>query len=751
MGCWFFCKTVTHQYWNVVTTQLSEEKADSFHEFAIWNDALTGVDYLNSLEYLETNSGKKANYRRLANKMETSKFYEGFAKIGVGTNSVPLSAIKAILNPSNPSAVHVLTSELLPLDYQEWVIEYFKDTFNYNEATSSFIEEGITFTIDLTTANSETNTVECTNTSTDITYTLDIPAEPIGDSYRITYQLETSPGNYSPTHTWVYDIASGEHPELDIYTEIPDKDPTIFKIFPEIPIRVNNTNYGYGLNTHTDYDEYAELIGIDPASIIEAYKDNPDMNKLDHIAVCQGVNLEAKDRHSLKYCIDFIEKLLAIQDTYGHTLESVGEFTVHNKATSAYNRSDNTLAPMPSSADLPGIELVANFDEFAYILKVSGVDKVTIYNDAIETSPAYTDLKVLRQDILDQDEDVYGLKRGAVYGSHISSNLHALWTLGVHWSDGQEGLKTAHRIGEHSATNREPDYRDNNIITYFKVHTNGDMDCYTLVQPVVSHHIRDTQSGQTKVMYVDLQHNASEDGADIYLPLDWRILEDYDNQAVTFLSINSLYMVMYYAYWEQTEEWNFAFLTIVIIVIVAIVAPQLLKDAFTAITKSIKTALAVDIATAEIIASVLLLASTGVFGEEAQLFASIALTVFGFTGTETFTVGLNQQTFQALGTGVDIMNHFVMEHYKDEFEAISTAYMNFLELVENEMDALMEILEELGYYKRQDIKRYTTISLLNYKKQDILEPMDPGYYVASVKDSVKVGNYFDNMYDYTYT
>ena len=750
---------------------------DTFHEFALYNDVITGTPYLDSLEWLDYNSGSKLNYTRLANKLETTGLYGGFAKVGIGMNTIPITFIKSLLNPNDPDAVVILDSALRPLNYTTWVEDQLDSLFEYDIDTSQFIVDGVNYSVDLTTADAENNTVSYTNTETGDVHTLDLKPEPIGDSYWVKYKInrgtDTSSGEtvtvYSREHTWVYDIASDKYPELSLYTDVPDNDPLIFKVFPELPIRQNNTNYP-SFSKHSEYDEYAETIGVDPQALVDSFAGQSDMDKLDHIAVTLGVNLKAKDKHSLRYCVDFVKKLIAIKDNYGVKASDVDP--VHNKAFGMYEWSQNEglggvtdtlLRPFLGSEDLSGIELSFDFEEFSYTLKFTDVWEHTLGIAGIEMHQAvWPKLYEVYQELLNPDEDVYGLVRGGMYTSRICNDMLELGEYMIYAPDTPTLYSLRSILGE-ALSGNDSWHRDNNIIVYFEL-MDDHIKAYTLIQPVISHSVRDTQSGQVRTIYVDLQSTTGGEGAtsdaDIYFPLDWRIIEKYDNASMSYLVGSGLHMTMYYAYWEQEEVWDWGFLTVVVIIVVAIVAPQLLTAAFDALVKSIATAMAggaaataagiaAMMATAQIIASVLILSSLGVFGDEAQLMATIAMAYFTFTSPD-FTLGFNEKTFQLAGQGGDWMNSFRMEKLKDEFEAISSYYMDQLQDIEEKLDALNEIMEEMGYWKRQQSKQYTQISLLNEKNVVTLQVKDPGLYIEDTLAIVDPSKYYEAFYEYNY-
>jgi len=744
MGCYIFCKTVTHQYWNVVTTPLIPNvDPDSFHNFAIVNDVLNDVEYFTSLDFLEENSGKKASYRKLARKFEEDGFYGGFGKVVVGSNSFPTDLVKNKINPNNPSDVIIIESDITPLDYEKWAIAYITSIFEYDEATATAVIDGITYSFDFTTLDSETNTIEYKNTDTLITTTLDLPVEPIGDSLWAKYYLSSDPSQKH--YVWTYDISTDRYSDLSLYTQVPDTDPAVFKIFPIIPIRVNNVNYP-DITTHSDYSEYVEMMGLDPQSISDSIAEQTDLDKLDNVVIYNGVNLQDGDKHSLRYCSDFVKKLAELNDAYPTTIYDDLDAILHKRATAAYTNSTAT-ALNPSinteALDSLGIELICDFADFDYTIKYAGVNRFTVHNDALESSAAYVNLLAIRNSILNTPTEEYGIANGAYkYGSVVSYGMdHVLTTLAIAWEGPFLPTKIKQITGEFDAPSR---FIPNNIITYFAVNADGDMDCYTLVNPTASYIVKDTQSGQTKVVYVDL---TSTDG-DLYFPLDWRIIENYPNQVVTSLYSSSLYMINYYAYWEQEEVWDWGFLTIVIVVVTFIVCPTCAAEMFVALTDTLVAA-GMTVATAQAVVTVLLVASTGVFGEDAASFASIALFVISFNPS-TFVLGFNKQTIQ-IGTFVgDLMNRTKMEYIREEFEQIVSAYNEFKEELEKVLDALQEIMEDIGYYKNLETRGYAKKSLLGYKKVDELNVMSAKAYLQQNKDSVKLSNYYDTIYDYIY-
>jgi len=91
-----------------------------------------------------------------------------------------------------------------------------------------------------------------------------------------------------------------------------------------------------------------------------------------------------------------------------------------------------------------------------------------------------------------------------------------------------------------------------------------------------------------------------------------------------------------------------------------------------------------------------------------------------------------------------------MEYIREEAEQIESAYNEFKEELEKVLDALQEIMEDIGYYKNLETRGYAKKSLLGYKKVDELNAMSAKAYLQENKNSVKLSNYYDTIYDYTY-
>ena len=297
-----FRKTVTYQYWNVATTPLIDKPLpDSFHDFAVINDAVNSIDYFKSIEYLEYYGGRKGNYNQLANRFKKSDYYGGFAEVDIGNNYVPAGLVKARINPSDANAVTITSSKVTALDYGAWVKLHLIDTFSLDPATNQFVDTGVTFQVDFSTANSTDNTVEVTNVATSVVNTIDLPPEPTGHSYNVTYTVTTTAVNgqgntvttTSDPKTWSYEIGSGLYPELDTYTTIPENDPTVFQIMPPLEIRKNNAYTHEDVYRHKDFDDYAEMLGLSPKDISDAFKGQSDMDKLDHVTISHGVDMKA--------------------------------------------------------------------------------------------------------------------------------------------------------------------------------------------------------------------------------------------------------------------------------------------------------------------------------------------------------------------------------------------------------------------------------------------------------------------------
>ena len=243
------------------------------------------------------------------------------------------------------------------------------------------------------------------------------------------------------------------------------------------------------------------------------------------------------------------------------------------------------------------------------------------------------------------------------------------------------------------------------------------------------------QSGKHKLVYVDLE---SED-ANVYLPLDYKILGTYSGQAVASITTSSMHLTMYYAYWEQKEEWDFGIITAVILIAVAVFAPHLFVEAL-AWFNGLSLTMQIVIVGAT-------LASMGVFGEDAVIYGKIILLAVGIYDP-TFTLGLNMGTATAALSTIDIMNTWNMQHLKDEAEAMADDLAYSQNEWEQEMDLLDNELTSMGYYKRLRDKKYVQQGLINMTKVDTLTPMSPQAYLDRNKKSVSTRYTFQLQYIY---
>ena len=738
MGWNPFKTTKTYQYWNIVTADLvTDTLPDSFDEFATINDIVNNIDYWKSLEYLNTQGSTRNILRRNAGKFKRDAFFGGFSDVNIGTNFVPVNLVKNRINPSDPTRVNIKGSSVIPLNYTTWVENYLIETYQLHTvtingaATLIFTIEGVNYSVDLSTANSTTNTVKYVNLTNNVEKTIDVPPEPIGAAYEVTYAINDVdangaliPGQESETYLWQYWIGSGTYPELDTFTEIPDNDPTTFQIFPPIDIRKDGQSYPNN-TPHADHAEYAESLGIDSKALIDAF--TTDLDFLDHVTVNQGIKLRAKDKHSIKYCIDFIVKLNTLADT--HTIN--GEQYAADSVYSRYFTSLTSVGTTVTSNELPteiinvpGVDLVISHDEFAYGLKYSYIE---IQNHSISDVENNSILKGLRDTPINVAE--HGKVRDTVYKSIINNDYSALTAVtGITFVDSNVQTKLEVLFDALST-------RNGNTITYYAIHKDGSIDSYTLVQPVLAHYVRDVQSGKHKLVYVDLE---SED-ASVYLPLDYKILESYSGQAVASIVTSSLHLTMYYAYWEQKKVWDFGFITIVVLALVAIFAPYLFVEA-AAWFSALSTTMQIVIIGAT-------LASMGVFGEDAVIYGKLVLLAVGLYDP-SFVLGTNMATASAALSVVDIMNTYNMQHLIDESEAIASDLAYSQAEWEKEMDLLDDELVAMGYYKRLRDQTYVQQGLVNMTKVDIHTPMSPQVYLQRNKKSVSARYTFQLQYNY---
>jgi len=750
MGWNPFKKTETYQYWNVATTPLSSSVPDGFHEFALINDIQNGVEYFKSLEYLNLYGGGRTRFNQVAKKLATEDYYGGFAEVNIGNNYVPASAVKARINPSDPSKVTILDSSVTALDYAGWVELYLVTEFNLNTATDRFTHEGVLFSVDFTTANAVDNTVVITNVTTTITSVLDLPPEPVGSTYNVTYTVITGYTVATPPvaivsspRIWTYEIGSGVYPELDTYTTLPENDPTVFQIMPPLEIRKNNT-YSYNdTNRHADYDDYADRLGISSEDLANAFAGQSDMDKLDHITVSQGVDLKAKDKHSLRYCVDFLTKLKALAST--HTFDYEVNGTADNVSQGFNTQETRGFTDSANSAwhtvhrnvpteirDIPGVDLIVSFDDFAYGLKYSHID---IQHHTPAEVSANTFLTGIRDDAIDESE--YGRIQGAKYKSVINNNFTLTGTLtGVTLSSSIWGYLSSLLVNLSAQAV--------STITYYRINTDNSIDTYMVVQPVVAHYVRDAGSSQHKLVYIDLQ---SDDG-EVYLPFDWRIVKSYGNQPLTSLVTSSMYMTMYYAYWEQKEVWNWGLIIIVVAIVVFIYTGYDISAALAETTAALATTLGVTVVTAQIIMAVSFLASMGVFGEDYVILGQVAMLAISM-GTSASTLGANAYTAGNVLQAVNIMNTYKMQHIMDEAEEIANMGLTQQLLQDEIQDGLDQEYEDIGYYYNKRLQKYITQGLMNIAKVDEFNAMPSNEYFQRVKKSVSPRYGYRLQYKYS--
>jgi hypothetical protein len=743
---WFsdlFKKTVTYQYWGIATASIAPDTPKDYaNDFALVSNLISDVNYFDAYEYATINDPRRLKFGQLANKFENNNFFGGFASVGIGYAVLKYTDIRLAISPNSPNDVNILNTSAEIPSFTDWVEISLTEDFAYDSTTNIFQLNGVSYTVDLTTADYTNSTVEITNTVSGQVNVFDIPAKPSGSYLAVQYTLVIS-GETSPIYIWIYRIGSGDFPALDMYTQISATgDDDTLKLFPPLPVRVDNSNYP-NITLHDDYEEYAEALGVDPENVVSNFtSENGDMSVLDHASVNPGINIEAKDKHSLKYCFKFLHKLDILEST--NVVGSVPTYTsglVYYDLPSVPGISVSTIIPI----NYPGTELVCAFENFAYTLKWAGISIVSIDAATINSS---TNLTTIKDDIKNQSVSDYGKKSGTLYGSILSNTLYELMD-DIPWINTQEGITVAANIGETSATNRSSDYIYDNIITFIALRADGSMECATLVSPQVSYNVLDKGSGRRSTVVVRLN---SED-AEIFFPLDWGTLKSMPMQAITPLTLHNMHLTIYYAYYEQRREWR-SWVKFAVVIIAFYYVPitgvggttTTLAAQIAASEAVIAIAAALGVSTV-VVTAVLILSMTGVFGEEAALLASIVFVAANIMGPN-FSIGLNQATVQLI-TGVgDIMNQIKMIHERDQFEALQAEDANLSLAYLDELEALTDILEELGYYKRQDISKWVAINLLNIKKVDTLRVMSPQDYRLTYKNSVKPGAYFDNMYTF---
>jgi hypothetical protein len=740
MGWNPFKKTVTSEYWNVVTASMSEDSSpDSFHDFAIINDAVNGIEYFKSIEYLHYYGGRRATLRQLTNKLSTETYYQGFAEVNIGNNYVPASLVKARINPSDPSAVTITNSSITVLDYAGWASAYFVNEFGLNVITNRFIVDNVEFSVDFSTANSVDNTIEITNITTSIATVLDLPPEPVGSAYNVTYTVTTAgdPPIVSSVRTWTYEIGSGVYPELDTYTTLPENDPTVFQILPPLDIRRDGNFLYNDVGRHADYDDYAERLGIDSEAIADEFAKQDNMDKLDHVTINYGVKLKAQDKHSLRYCIDFIKKLKAL--AYTHTFDYEVNGTTDNvekgfntQDTYGYTDAANTTSETSHSytakelVDVPGIDLIISFDDVAYGIKYSHIE---IQHHTKTQVDANSVLSGVRDDPI--DESIFGRVRTKhKYKSIVNNDFANTSTItGVTippvvwgWLNGVMSNLVTSTVS---------------TITYYKINEDDSLDSYMIVGPVMAHYVRDAQSGKHKLVYINLQ---SAEG-DINFPLDWRIVKGYNNQVLTALSISSIHFVMYYAYWEQKEVWNWNLIMIIIMVVVYYFC-QSCGEAMRAWWAGMSTTMQVVFVAAQ-------LAAMGVFGEDYIVLGQLVSLYLGFAGSSGATVGANLATANAAITVIDIMNTSEMLHIMSDAEAIASLEISQELLKDAIQDGLDEEYKASGYYYSAINRGYIQQALVNIRKVDTLVAMPSERYFQRVLKTTSPRHTYRLQYKYT--
>jgi len=283
-------------------------------------------------------------------------------------------------------------------------------------------------------------------------------------------------------------------------------------------------------------------------------------------------------------------------------------------------------------------------------------------------------------------------------------------------------------------------------MTYYKINADGSVDSYMIVSPVITHYVRDVQSQQHKIVYIDL---TSDDGG-VYLPLDWRIIKSYNNQAMTSIATSSLHLEMYYAFWEQKEEWDFQFIILVLTIIVIILSAGTAAPAagsasaaagggaatagtayLSATAATLAATLGITVSTAYVIIAVVLLASMGVFGEDYVVLGQVGMLLITM-GTSGSTLGANSYTAMLALDVVNIMNTYKMQHLISDAEQMASATISQGLLIEELQDDLDAEYEASGYYYSAINRRYVQQGLLNIQKVDTFDPMPSAQYLRQV-------------------
>ena len=566
---------------------------------------------------------------------------------------------------------------------------------------------------------------------------LDLPPEPVGSTYNVSYTVITGYTTATPPvaiisspRVWTYAIGSGVYPELDTYTTLPENDPTVFQIMPPLEIRKNNVYSHNNSSRHINYDEYAKDLGIPSEDLANAFAGQSNMDKLDHITVSQGIDLKAKDKHSIRYCIDFLVKLKALADT--HTFNYAVNGTADNVIKGFNVQETLGIGSTNVATDLvniPGVDLIVSFDAFAYGLKYSHID---IQHHTPAEVSANTFLTGIRDDAIDESE--HGRIQGIKYKSVINNNFTLTGTLtGVTLSSGI----WSYLLGIINSITVS-------TITYYRINKDNSIDTYMIVQPIVAHYVRDAASQQHKLVYIDLQ---SSDG-DVYLPFDWRIVKKYNNQALTSLVASSMHLTMYYAYWEQKEVWNWGLIIIVVAIVVFIYTGYDISAALAETTAALATTLGVTVVTAQIIMAVSFLASMGVFGEDYVILGQVAMLAISM-GTSASTLGANAYTAGNALQAINIMNTYKMQHIMDEAEEIANMGVTQQLLQDEIQDGLDQEYEDIGYYYNKRLQKYITQGLMNIAKVDEFNAMPSNEYFQRVKKSVSPRYGYRLQYKYS--
>jgi hypothetical protein len=205
---------------------------------------------------------------------------------------------------------------------------------------------------------------------------------------------------------------------------------------------------------------------------------------------------------------------------------------------------------------------------------------------------------------------------------------------------------------------------------------------------------------------------------------------------------------MYYAYWEQKEEWNWGLILIVVAIIIYVYTGYNVSAALAETAAALSVTLGVTLATAQIIMAVAYLAALGVFGEDYVIFGQIALLAIG-VATSGVTLGANAYTATTVLRVASIMNTYKMQHILEDSEQIANL-TDVQEILKDEIrEAVDDAYELLGYYYNLRKKQYIAHNLINIRKVDHFDAMPSAEYFQKVKKSISPRYSYRLQYKYT--